>query len=169
MMGTLLFPLVCLAFLAACLWRLRTVVRVTPGAAPAGPGRCAWCGGFTLAPLCRLERRGVAHGEPGHQFVHDGTALGWCAPCGRVQAEVFSHDCFSVDEPWDLGWTWICSPGDSAAVRARLAACPAPHDPTCGCAAHLRLRAAFAAVGVDQSHDRGHGRFGLVALPALAD
>jgi hypothetical protein len=132
--------------------------------------RCTWCGQPTRERLCALALRGVPHGDPAHDVVHDGQTLWACGHCNRVEGYAFSHDCWSYDEPWDMDWTYVCSPEDSAAVRARIATCPAPLDPACECAAHQKLRNAFAGDGVGgERQDRGFGRFVLAKVGPLSD
>jgi hypothetical protein len=101
---------------------------------------CVVCGSLNLAPLVWIDLRGVPHSDPGHNVVYDYTGVIVCGACGHAQLEKFSHDCWSMDEDWDMYWWYVLNPDDVKRFRQMLDSCPNSLDPKCTCPVHEGLR-----------------------------
>jgi hypothetical protein len=101
---------------------------------------CPNCGSGRLTPLMYVQSRGVPHGAEGHKVVYDYKRIALCDDCGCALLEVHSHDCWSLDEPWDMYWWYVFRPADVGLLRQWLGTCPAPLDAGCECGVHQRLR-----------------------------
>jgi hypothetical protein len=88
-------------------------------------------------PRLEFAERGVPHGEPGHNVVHDARCLSICKACGYGLLESYSHDCWSHDDPWDMWWWWLVDPASVAVITRWAASNPtyAQEDPTKGLSA----------------------------------
>ncbi len=102
---------------------------------------CPVCGASAWRPLLWLERKGVPHGDKGHNVVFREERMDLCAACGHALLEVYSHDCWDHDEDWDMYWWFALAPEGATRLQGLLASCPTPQEPTCACAVHASLRA----------------------------
>ncbi|WP_139190647.1 hypothetical protein [Actinokineospora iranica] len=101
---------------------------------------CGECGDPVEA-VVMIDKRGVPHGDDGHNVVYDHTTAFAC-PKAHGSVAHFSHDCFAPpwEEEWDMWWSWELTEAAVDALRTGLVHCPAPLDPDCECAAHISLR-----------------------------
>jgi hypothetical protein len=109
---------------------------------------CPACQSSALLPLLQLSRTGVPHGNRGHNVTFSYEVMDVCHLCGAAVLEVFSHDCWSHDEDWDMYWWFSLAPEEVRQLRSLLASCPHPLDASCGCQVHVPLR---------KSRERIHG------------
>ncbi len=120
---------------------------------PARP-TCIVCGSRDLEELVWIHLRGIAHGDPGHDVVHDYSGIIVCDTCGHGQLEEFSHDCWSPDEDWDMYWWYALDPDDVKQLCGLLDSCPNPLDPKCACAVHESLKQSSERVYGGVKHTR---------------
>jgi hypothetical protein len=115
---------------------------------------CLVCDGKELEELLRLKERGIPHGAPGHEVVHDVTTLLVCQRCQHAILQVYSHDCWAYegDEDWEMYWWYVLEPEGLAYLRTWLPSCPQPLDPNCSCALHEGLRAAETSLHAGIRH-----------------
>ena len=98
--------------------------------------RCFECKRQGLTTTFVFSSRGTKHGEASHSFVYDYKLLATCPSCSAAHVEIFSHDCFSYDEPWDMYWWAALAPDQAALLAGLLAPCPRKLDPACSCPLH---------------------------------
>jgi hypothetical protein len=136
---------------------------------------CSWCRKMQ-SRLVSITKRGVPHGDDGHDIVYGYAHVCWCPQCGSGELMSYSHDCWdkSHEEPWDMWWTWKMPAADIERLRTGLVRCPRPEDHDCGCNAHVALRRTLAngftfrgdsVVGVRLSKGR-YPQLGRVAQPS---
>lgn len=92
--------------------------------------------------VVRIDSRGVPHGSPGHQINYRWTSLSACPECEAGLLVHFDHDCFHQpwEEPWDMDWSWPVDVDGVQRLKAALAQCPDPLQPSCECPVHRSLR-----------------------------
>lgn len=100
---------------------------------------CPICGAQEWEPVLGLTRRGVPHGDSGHNVTFTTRGIDLCQACGHAVLESYSHDCWSNDEDWDMYWWYVLTPAELTRLRTLLASCRTPLSPTCECAGHASL------------------------------
>ena len=63
--------------------------------------KCVVCDSDYLKPLFFVNLRGILHGEPGHNIAYGYKEVDVCESCGCGQLEVYDHDCWSHEDPWN--------------------------------------------------------------------
>lgn len=129
--------------------------------------QCIVCGARNLQLLCVLQTQGVPHGEPGHNVSYDRALVSICATCGCGQLEKYSHDCWSIDEDWDMYWWYALPSADTSRLRQWLRACPTPQNGQCDCEIHQQLRTdtrRLAGAVPHASAPEAQARFAWLAL-----
>ncbi len=101
---------------------------------------CVVCGSAKAMPFFFVQQRGVPHGKTGHNVAHDYKVILVCEKCGCGQIEVYSHDCWSHEEPWEMLWWYAFQPAGVEAVKYLMQDCPAPSNPSCECDIHQFMR-----------------------------
>ncbi|RQX17109.1 hypothetical protein DDE19_12225 [Micromonospora ureilytica] len=74
---------------------------------------------------------------------HAATTVARTARAGATGLLVhFDHDCFHQpwEEPWDMDWSWPVAVDGVHRLKAALAQCPDPLQPSCGWPVHRSLR-----------------------------
>ena len=102
---------------------------------------CLGCGQSSLELALTLSSSGTPHGAPNHQFAQAHHCLVHCRNCHQLQLEVYSHDCYSYDEPPDLYWYYQLRNSDWSVLQIKLSKCSSPTDLVCRCPLHSRVRA----------------------------
>jgi hypothetical protein len=105
---------------------------------------CIVCGADCIEPVAAFDGRGVPHGSPRHNFVHDYHEISLCPQCGNGQLEVHSHDCWSHDERRDMYCWYAIAPDEVQAIREmKTLFCNTPLAADCSCAWHQSLTRRF--------------------------
>jgi hypothetical protein len=102
--------------------------------------RCVVCGKAAQAPIFLVESRGIPHGQPGHDVVYDYKLLFECARCLSGQLEVYSHDCWSHEDPWEMYWWYAFPPVAIDSVKHLGQVCSSPVTSSCECSFHQFVR-----------------------------
>jgi hypothetical protein len=105
---------------------------------------CIVCGAANIEPVAAFGGRGVPHGSPGHNFVHDYHGISQCSECGNGQLEMHSHDCWSHEERRDMYCWYAIAPDEVQAIREmNTLFCNTPLAVDCACAWHQSLTRRF--------------------------
>jgi hypothetical protein len=108
---------------------------------------CRTCGKPAQQRVARIERRGVPHGDTGHDTSFRTLDLYRCDECGRGELHRDDHDCWSHDEEWDMSWTYGLAASEMGKLEQAISSCPALNDPACTCPLHAGLRASHPRPG----------------------
>lgn len=101
---------------------------------------CCACGSPDVRPLILLEKKGNPP-APGHGLVYLHLLVVVCLVCGSGQVEWYDHDCYPMDEPWDL-YTWYAlDAADTSKLGRLVGTCLTPLRAECTCPIHAALRA----------------------------
>lgn len=102
--------------------------------------KCVVCGKQSLKLLIRVEESGTPHGQPGHNIVYGYKDIAVCDHCGCGQLESYSHDCWTIEDPWDMYWWYAIDVAGVETIRNRIGKCAAPDVPKCECDFHQILQ-----------------------------
>jgi hypothetical protein len=101
---------------------------------------CVGCGAASLELALSVSSSGTPHGTAKHHFAQAHHCLVFCRSCQQLQLEVYSHDCYSYDEPPNLYWFYRLRSADWSLLKSKLSPCCSPATEICPCSRHLRIR-----------------------------
>ncbi len=101
---------------------------------------CILCAGSSLKTVLCIQEEGLAHKERDHKFGYSYKKMAACLSCGSAQIEIYSHDCYAVEEPWDMYWWYGFEESSAKRLVEIIKECPSPFDPHCECTIHQSIQ-----------------------------
>jgi hypothetical protein len=114
--------------------------------APEHPNSCVICGSDKTLLVAVIDEQGVPPGQKGHEIYYFNALLSKCQNCGKGQVKTREHDCFNLDEVWEVYHSYVLDPPSMDRLKELLEDCPNPLSPSCTCPIHNALRATCSAL-----------------------
>ena len=100
--------------------------------------KCISCKSDNIKPVMIVYRKGIPHGNSAHKFSYRHIVVIACLDCECGQIEIHDHDCWSMDEVWDLD-EWYLLDSENFNKLKSFIDCPNPLSAICSCEIHNHL------------------------------
>jgi hypothetical protein len=103
--------------------------------------KCISCKSDNIKTLMIVHKKGMPHGieYKAHQYTYRHIVVIACLDCDCGQIEIHDHDCWSMDEVWDLDEWYILDCENFNTLKSFVERCADPLSSLCSCKIHNHL------------------------------